>query len=196
MDNQVTVEPLHDPELLAKSTKPASTEFYKQTKRPPNLSNAHDMRFENINKMPNILSKNRKLVEGVLFDKQRPRDSSAIINKNSLAHLDYQTEHNSEKKVIGHMSMEKMSSKRFNYLNNPNSQPALIMREIHGDRSFDSITAKEQKDQNSHKRPIGGHIPLKRQSKKGDDRYSYIQKPTSMYSSKILTPVSKEKSPH
>jgi hypothetical protein len=52
------------------------------------MSNAHDMRFENINKMPNILSKNRKLVGGVVFEKQKSRDNSAIFNKNDTR-LDY-----------------------------------------------------------------------------------------------------------
>ena len=58
-----------------------------QSDRPPNLAQAHDARFENINKDPKILSK-VKYPPTIDFEKVEPRDTSeTLINKNTVCHM-------------------------------------------------------------------------------------------------------------
>ena len=60
-----------------------------QQDRPPNLAQAHDARFENINKDPVIFSKTKKQTT-IEFDKKPPRDTaSTLIRKDTIGPNNY-----------------------------------------------------------------------------------------------------------
>lgn len=64
-----------------------NVKMHLQPDRPPNLANAHDARFENINRDPTILSKVRK-PSTVDFEKLPKRETSeTLVNKNAVAHM-------------------------------------------------------------------------------------------------------------
>ena len=80
----------------------------------PNLSRAHDERFENINKSPEILSTVKRTAQ-VNFGIQKPRGDDYVINKNSQFQYSTGTDILTTKRRDSSISMNKSLDRNFSY---------------------------------------------------------------------------------
>lgn len=87
----------------------STTDLEKQSKRKWELANAHDMRFESIDRDTTTLSSNKRCPSYVSLDKSRERDFSYLINHNMVC-ADYQINDKLvTRKYGGCVSLEKQS---------------------------------------------------------------------------------------
>jgi hypothetical protein len=62
----------------------STADLHKQTDRKWELANAHEMRFESIDRDTTALSSNKRCFSYVSLDKTRDRDFSYLVNKNTV----------------------------------------------------------------------------------------------------------------
>jgi hypothetical protein len=87
----------------------SATDLQKQTERKWELANAHEMRFESIDRDTTALSSNKRCPSYVSLDKARDRDFSYLINQNTVC-ADYKiNEKLVTRKYGGCVSLEKQS---------------------------------------------------------------------------------------
>ena len=87
----------------------STTDLHRQSDRRWELANAHEMRFESINRDTTALSSNKRCFSYVSLDKTRDRDFSYLINRNTVC-VDYKiNEKLVTRKYDGCVSLEKQS---------------------------------------------------------------------------------------
>lgn len=66
----------------------STADLHRQSERKWEIANAHEMRFESIDRDTTALSSNKRCLSYVTLDKTRDRDFSFLINHNTVC-VDY-----------------------------------------------------------------------------------------------------------
>jgi len=80
------------------------------------MANAHDERFENINKSPDILSTVKRPPQ-VRFDKQKARGDESMVNHKTVFKYSTGVDTLTTKRRDMSMSMDKSLDRKFDYTN-------------------------------------------------------------------------------
>jgi hypothetical protein len=111
-ENSITILP--NKEASGIPIKLANVQMHLQSNRPPNLAQAHDRRFENINRDPSIFSKTRK---SSTIDLQRlpKRETSFSLIKRDIAQNFYDVKDTQvkQKSALGSLEMKKQGTERW-----------------------------------------------------------------------------------
>ena len=143
----------------------STADLHKQTDRKWELANAHEMRFESIDRDTTALSSNKRCFSYVSLDKTRDRDFSYLVNKNTVF-ADYQiNEKLVTRKYGGCVSLEKQSRRweqdPYGSLKIKNS---MLAQSAPGLETYDQVKAFEQKIKLKVKPNVAGLVSLDKQS--------------------------------
>jgi hypothetical protein len=117
--------------------------MHKQMDRLPNLSQAHDERFENINKSPGVLSTVKRAPQVISFDKQKPRGDESMVNHKTVFKYSTGVDTLTTKRRDISISMDKCLDRAFEYTNSISASIAPRDNSYNFGTSYDDLRASE-----------------------------------------------------
>lgn len=143
----------------------STTNLHKQSDRKQQFSNAHEMRFESIDKDTTALSNNKRCFSFVSFDKARDRDFPHILNRNTVL-TDYViSEKLVKRNYDGCVSLDKQSRRwEEDPYGSVKIKTQFQTRSSPGLQTFDQLKASEQKIKMRVRPNVAGLVSLDKQS--------------------------------